>query len=145
MLRYTPPWSADGSPYIVVYGKKAVAARIVYPGGETMTGDLMRSPSHSSTLKLSISGSAGEKRRISIVEDSSGNDLVDSGITWTCVDDACDTYAVGGYLTRDKRKLPSMSVTSDPVTGQGTVNRGFVSLLLRDIPHACQSKVVLNY
>ena len=44
VFRYTPPWSEGGKPYVVVYGKTGAAARIVYPDGETMSGDLMRSP-----------------------------------------------------------------------------------------------------
>ena len=42
--------------------------------------------------------------------------LLDAGMTWACVDDACDVYTVGGYLTRDnKERLPSLTVSTDPV------------------------------
>ena len=73
MFRYTPPWSEGDRPYVVVYGKKAAAARIVYPDGETMTGELMQSPANSPTLKLSISGIGGQNRRIRIEEANNGD------------------------------------------------------------------------
>ena len=71
-------------------------------------------PAHSPTLKLAISGIGGQNRRIRIEEGNSGERLADSGMTWACVDDACDVYTVGGYLSRDKKKLPSMTVSTDP-------------------------------
>ena len=37
-----------------------------------------------------------------VEEGNNGERLVDSGMTWVCVDDACNVYTVGGYLTRDK-------------------------------------------
>ena len=115
--RYTPPWSEDNRPYVVVYGKTAAAARIVYPDGQTVSADQMGFPSHSPTLKLSVSGIDGRSRKVRISEEGGdGKNLLDSGITWACVDEACDVYAVGGYLKGDKeRKLPSLTVSTDPV------------------------------
>ena len=98
----------------MVYGRTAAAASIVYPDGQTVSADLMGFPSHSPTLKLSVSGIDGRSRKVRIMEE--GKILLDSGITWACVDEAYDVYTVGGYLKGDKeRKLPSLTVSTDPV------------------------------